>query len=174
MKALLLALLLISQPPKFLISGGIGITGYDYTSDEVNHSTYGIAFRVFFDYWIKDYLAFGVDSGYQSFKEKWSVMEDNSFFMPYAKIGTSVSDKTQLFLLIGYGFDWLEWREGDDHHDYKHSAFNFGAGFMRNFGNYLTGVVFNDIYVMNQDTCMDGCMENIHLSTFSVFFGFGK
>jgi len=76
MKAFLLALLLISQTPKFQVSGGVGISGYDYYVDAYSERDVGVTFRGFIDYWMRDFLAFGIDSGYQHFGSKWGIRKN--------------------------------------------------------------------------------------------------
>jgi len=76
--------------------------------------------------------------------------------------------------MVGYGLDVIGMGHPDWINYERHFVFNFGGGYMRNFDNFHAGFVFNDIYILCQDVCDDGCMRNIHLPTLSLFFGFGK
>lgn len=173
MNSLFLALLLISQTPKFQISGGFGVNWCVYHNEQYLENDAGVTFRGFLDYWIKDFLAFGIDSGYQQFDSGFGPTE-NIFSIPHVKIGTTNFGKNKPFLLIGFGFDAIGMKHDHPIEYVKCPVLNFGAGYMRNFGNFHAGVIFNDLWIRNQDVCGDGCWESIHLPTLSLFLGFGK
>ena len=175
MKAVLLALLLISQPQKFQISGGIGYSGYTYSgSDWGSNSDKGVTFRVSFDYWDRDFLAFGIDSGYQYFGDERIIR--NIYFIPNFKIGTTNLGKNKLFIQAGIGYDVVGRDDllGGGINDESSLAFYLGIGFMRNFDKFHTGAVFNYLYVPGVYFCGGDCPADIHFPTISIFFGFGS
>ncbi|MCX5859868.1 MAG: hypothetical protein NT056_08245 [Proteobacteria bacterium] len=176
-KILLLTILLISSPPKFQVSGAISFTGTKL--DHYHESPIGgvgETYKIFLDFWLKNYFALGIESGYQHLGKSGHTEEfrqSNFYFSPYIKAGLPITEKYKFFSFFGIGYHkicYTPWSEIES----SNRLFNFGLGLNRSFGIIQTGIMLDE-KILGEDYIPfgDGYHGKYHYGSLSIYVGIG-